>query len=161
MLIHYRLPCSYDFYRRVNGDYSAVCTLNPIITANRIEETLQPNLTLNHLSFKKFMLLEPRFFRYVKYNNSSDKQHWEVTASVRARPECEPSAKECELTTITCLEEQGSSGLGVHSYLWVDAKSNIKARKVVERVYQEVANYIDNLYDYARRNYRPEEEAWG
>lgn len=76
------------------------------------------------------MLLEPRFFRYIKYTNSTDNYHWEVATSVRGRPEGEPNSKECELTSISCFEEK-KSGLSVHTYLWVDAKSNIKARKVV------------------------------
>ena len=38
----------------------------------------------------------------------------------------------------------------VNSYLEVDLKSNIRARKVVLRVCEELANYCDNLWSHAR-----------
>lgn len=67
---------------------------------------MHPNLTINHLSFKRFMLLEPRFFNYLKYENSTQNCHWEVCTSVKGRPETEPAEKECELTSISCFEER-------------------------------------------------------
>jgi hypothetical protein len=45
----------------------------------------------------------------------------------------------------------------VNTYLEVDLKSNLRASKVVLRVYQEVGTYIDNLFDYIAENYRIEE----
>lgn len=57
--------------------------------------------------------------------------------------------------SISCFEEH-QQGLIANVYMQVDLKSNIKASKVVQRVYQEMGNYLDNLYEYARENYREE-----
>lgn len=67
MIITYKLPCSYAYFKSVNKDFETVAKLNTIISANKNIETIHPNLTINILSFKKFMLLEPRFFNYLKY----------------------------------------------------------------------------------------------
>lgn len=156
MLISYRLPCSYAFFSRANRDIEVVSVLNPTITGSRMVEAVHPNLTVNHLSFKKFMLLEPRFFHYVKYENSTLNSHWEICASIKGRPESEVTEKECELTSVSCFEER-KEGLVVNSYLEVDLKSNLRASKVVLRVYQELASYLDTLYDYAAANYHHEQ----
>lgn len=67
MIITYKLPCSYAYFKSINRDFETVSKLNSIISANKNIETIHPNLTINILSFKKFMLLEPRFFNYLKY----------------------------------------------------------------------------------------------
>ena len=112
-----------------------MASLNGVITGFNIEEVIHANLTVNSLHFKKFMLLEPRYFRYIKYYNSSEGSHWEVCTSVKGRPESEANEKECELTSISCFEEH-AEGLIANVYMEVDLKSNIKASKVVQRVYQ-------------------------
>ena len=76
MIITYRLPCTYAFFKSVNKDFDIVSKLNTIISSNKNVETIHPNLTINILSFKKFMLLEPRFFNYLKYENSTQNYHW-------------------------------------------------------------------------------------
>lgn len=126
--------------------------LSSIIASHQTTEVLMPNLTMNHLQFKKFMLLEPRWFNYVKYVNSSSNSHWEVCLSVKGRPNSDINLKECDLFTVTCLQET-SGGLSVNSYVEVDLKSNIRARKVVQRVCEEVANYFDSLWRYASQHY--------
>jgi hypothetical protein len=42
----------------------------------------------------------------------------------------------------------------VNTYLEVDVKSNIRAKKVVHRVCEEMANYIDKLWEYIKENYQ-------
>jgi hypothetical protein len=76
MIITYRLPCTYAYFKSVNKDFDIVSKLNTIISSNKNIETIHPNLTINILSFKKFMLLEPRFFNYLKYENSTQNYHW-------------------------------------------------------------------------------------
>lgn len=69
--------------------------------------------------------------------------------SVKSRPNPDNSIKECDLFTISCFEEE-KAGLVVNSYIELDLKSNIKARKVVQRVCEEVAAYYDRLWLVAK-----------
>ena len=152
MLISYQLPCSYSFYSDLANNQEVSQSLCSIISGNSIAEVIHPNLTIQNLQFKKFMLLEPRYFHYLKYHNSSGSSHWEVCLSTKSKPNTNPSEKECEITSISCFEES-KGHLAANVYLEIDLKSNIRARKVVHRVCEEVARYCDNLWSYARENY--------
>lgn len=131
MILSYWLPCSYAYYSSLSRELSG--ELASVISNHQITEVLQSNLTMNQLQFKKFMLLEPRWFNYIKYLNSSGSSHWEVCLSVKGRPISDTAIKECELFAVTCFNEV-AHGLNVNSYIEVDLKSNIRARKVVQRV---------------------------
>ena len=62
------------------------------------------------------MLLEPRYFSYLKYLNSSGSSHWEVCLSTKGKPNSEMTEKECELLSISCFEEV-EGYLNVNQYL--------------------------------------------
>lgn len=149
MVISYQLPCSYAFYSELSNNQEISKLLCGVIGRNLIVEAIHPNLTVIELQFKKFMLLEPRVFNFLKYQNSTGASHWEVCISAKGRPSCEQNEKECELMVVSCFEEQ-KSRLTVNTYLEVDLKSNIRARKVVHRGCEEMASYFDKLWDYAR-----------
>jgi len=75
-MISYQLPCSYYYYGELINSQKANNGLCTTIVDNGIVEVIHPNLAIHQLKFKKFMLLEPRFFNYIKYHNNSDSSHW-------------------------------------------------------------------------------------
>ena len=95
MLIRYQLPCSYSFLSQVNSSQEVCQSLCGVISKNSIEEVVHANLILMKLHFKKFMLLEPRYFHYLKYLNSSGSSHWEICVSTKAKHHHAGNEKEC------------------------------------------------------------------
>ena len=133
MIISYQLPCSYSYYAQLLDNQEVTPLLSTVIAGCSVLETIHPNLTLLNLRFKKFMLLEPRYFHYLKYQNSTGSSHWEICISTKSKHSSQVTEKECELSSICCLEECQEQ-LILNSYIEVDLKSNIRARKVVHRV---------------------------
>jgi hypothetical protein len=76
--INYKLNCSYSFYLAIIKNEKNIMQFSNLIAEAKIIESLKPNLTLNSLKFKRFGSLEPREFNYVKYQNGSKRQNWEI-----------------------------------------------------------------------------------
>lgn len=76
MMINFRLPCNYAYYAQLSRNQDANQQMSSVIGSGSIDEAVHSNLTIETLRLKKFMLLEPRFFHYLKYQNSTGQSHW-------------------------------------------------------------------------------------
>lgn len=140
----YQLPCSYSFYHATNNDIKTVSLFSRNIESFELLETVQPNLSLFGLSFKKILGLglEPRQFNYLKYvNTANEHEHWEIAISLNTghtyRSNASSAVKEADIFSVTHVREIVSSHkitcVEVQTYMEVDLRSIIRAPKIVAK----------------------------
>ena len=86
LLVNFKLPCNYAYYSQISRNQEVSQQMSSVFGSSSIDEAVHSNLTIETLRLNKFMLLEPRFFHYLKYQNSTGKSHWEICLSTKVKP---------------------------------------------------------------------------
>ena len=75
-IIKYSLGCSFSYYLSLLKNDRLLSSLSNLIGEVKVLEAFRPNLTKNIIKFKRLGGFEPRECNYIKYQNSSKRQHW-------------------------------------------------------------------------------------
>ena len=113
--MRYSLRCSFSFYLSLIKNERQLGSLSSVVAEVRVLEAFRPNLTRNTIKFKRLGSFEPRDCCYVKYSNSSKRQHWEVYLNDQ-QTQSTTTFKTCELFCVKNLREVNGKELAVSEY---------------------------------------------